>query len=155
MRKRLLISRYGICWVNIAICQSIHCWVDAKAIRPFCITAFLTIRRKQWWNRSNKKERTEFDDFRSRSVPTRKPTLNDCVEDTVGCELSNAAVAHLALSLPENFIYACYQAPDYGVRLGQTSTVIEHGDVRIGDEPGLGVQIDTEALGKPLDEWTM
>ncbi|MFT7672297.1 MAG: L-alanine-DL-glutamate epimerase-like enolase superfamily enzyme [Gammaproteobacteria bacterium] len=75
------------------------------------------------------------------------------VEDTVGCELSNAAVAHLALSLPENFIYACYQAPNYGVRLGQTGTCVENGDVRVGDEPGLGVKIDPGALGEPLAEW--
>jgi L-alanine-DL-glutamate epimerase-like enolase superfamily enzyme len=77
------------------------------------------------------------------------------VEDTVGCELSNAAVAHLALSQPTNFIYACYQAPGYGVRLGETTTCIKDGHVRVGDEPGLGVKVDPEALGKPLAEWAL
>lgn len=75
------------------------------------------------------------------------------IEDTVGCELSNAAVANLAVSLPPNYIYACYQAPGYGVCLGETTTQIDNGDLLTGDAPGLGVKVDAVTIGEPIGEW--
>jgi len=77
------------------------------------------------------------------------------IEDTVGCELSNAAVAHLGVALPPLYIYACYQAPDYGVCLGETTVSVDNGDLLVGDEPGLGVRIDATALGEPIAEWVL
>ncbi|MCZ6722636.1 MAG: mandelate racemase/muconate lactonizing enzyme family protein [Gammaproteobacteria bacterium] len=77
------------------------------------------------------------------------------IEDTVGCELSNAAVAHLGVSLPPQYIYACYQAPGYGISLGETTVSIDNGDLLVGNEPGLGVRVDPAALGDPLDEWEL
>jgi L-alanine-DL-glutamate epimerase-like enolase superfamily enzyme len=75
------------------------------------------------------------------------------IGDTVGCELSNAAVAHLAVALPAQYIYACYQAPGYGTSLGETVTGVDNGDLVVGDEPGLGV--DVSALGDPVAEWAL
>ena len=77
------------------------------------------------------------------------------IEDTVGCELSNASVAHLSLALPSRYIYACYQAPGYGVELGHTTAKVEDGEVMIGDKPGLGVEIDPDVLGDPWAEWSL
>ncbi len=77
------------------------------------------------------------------------------IEDTVGCELSNAAVAQLSVALPARYIYACYQAPDYGTRLGETSIRVDHGDVVVGDEPGLGVKVDPSMLGEVVAEWAL
>ncbi|MEM7293956.1 MAG: mandelate racemase/muconate lactonizing enzyme family protein [Pseudomonadota bacterium] len=75
------------------------------------------------------------------------------IEDTVGCELSNAAVAHLAVTLPSNFLYACYLAPSYGVRLGEGEHAVKLGYATVGDSPGLGVNIDASAIGAPIQEW--
>ena len=77
------------------------------------------------------------------------------IEDTVGCELSNAAVAHLGTALPAQHIYACYQAPDYGVTLGPSAASIKNGDVFPGDTPGLGVDVDPALLGEPVAEWVL
>jgi L-alanine-DL-glutamate epimerase-like enolase superfamily enzyme len=77
------------------------------------------------------------------------------IEDTVGCELSNAAVAHLAVALPPQHIYACYQAPGYGINLGETETSVDNGDLLVGDAPGLGVRVDPAALGEPTAEWVL
>ncbi|MEM7206356.1 MAG: mandelate racemase/muconate lactonizing enzyme family protein [Pseudomonadota bacterium] len=77
------------------------------------------------------------------------------IEDTVGCELSNSAVAHLAASVPAQFLYACYQSPDYGVSLGKSNLDADNGYVVVSDEPGLGVTIDQRSLGDPIDEWEL
>jgi L-alanine-DL-glutamate epimerase-like enolase superfamily enzyme len=77
------------------------------------------------------------------------------IEDTVGCELSNAAVAHLSVALPSEYIYACYQAPGYGTSLGETTVSIHKGDLLVGDEPGLGVKVDQAALGDLIGEWVL
>lgn len=76
------------------------------------------------------------------------------IEDTVGCELSNAAVAQLAITLPEQYLYACYQAPEYGVRLGTSSVSIDSGNILVSGQAGLGVDIDTLALGDPISIWS-
>lgn len=77
------------------------------------------------------------------------------IEDTVGCELSNAAVAHLAVTLPAQYLYACYQTPESGTRLGESTVSVDNGDVTVGDAPGLGVRVDHEAIGDPVDEWLL
>ena len=77
------------------------------------------------------------------------------IEDTVGCELSNSAVAHLAVALPTNHIYACYQAPNYGVTLGQSTVSVGVGELSVGDKPGLGVDVNIASLGEPIAEWNL
>jgi L-alanine-DL-glutamate epimerase-like enolase superfamily enzyme len=77
------------------------------------------------------------------------------IEGTVGCELSNAAVAHLSVSLPPQYVFASYLAPGYGVCLGETAPRIDNGDVLVGDDPGLGVRVDSAAPGEPIGEWAL
>ena len=77
------------------------------------------------------------------------------IEDTVGCELSNAAVAHLSVALPPHYIYACYLAPNYGTTLGETTVISENGDLLVGDIAGLGVAVNESSPGDPVDEWAI
>ena len=77
------------------------------------------------------------------------------IEDTVGCELSNAAVAHLSLALPPKYLYASYQAPGYGVELGATSVDTQNGQLYAAENPGLGVEVDASSLGQPIAEWSL
>ena len=69
--------------------------------------------------------------------------------------LSRARAQVKSMSLPAKYIYACYQAPGYGVSLGETATSVDNGDLLVGDEPGLGVRIDPAALGEPIAEWAL
>jgi cis-L-3-hydroxyproline dehydratase len=77
------------------------------------------------------------------------------IEDTVGCDLSNAAVAHLSVAMPKQYLYASYLAPSYGVNYGESTVSIDQGELLVGDEPGLGVSVDVNALGKQVNEWSL
>ena len=71
------------------------------------------------------------------------------IEDTVGAEFVRSAVAHLAVTIPENMLLACYPHPA-PVSLGQDNTILNSGRISIGNEPGLGVNPDLEVLNNPI-----
>lgn len=75
------------------------------------------------------------------------------IEDTVGCELSNAAVAHLAVTVPPVSLMAAYQCSSYGLSLGVGNPTVSDGHLTVSDATGLGVTVDESTLGKPLLEW--
>ena len=74
------------------------------------------------------------------------------IEDTVGRELSNAAVAHLAVCVPEKHLLAAYLCPAYPPELGSGAPRPESGELRCSDAAGLGIELDVGVLGVPLFE---
>ena len=76
---------------------------------------------------------------------------------TGGSVLADTEAAHLAQSVPQEFIRACWScqdmltldpAPGSGPRT-------ENGFITIDDTPGLGVSPDLDILGKPVAEYKM
>ncbi len=71
------------------------------------------------------------------------------IEDTVGAEIVRAAVAHLAVTVPEKSLLGAYPHPA-SVSVATTSARVRDGKLYAGDEPGLGIEPDPEVLGEPI-----
>ncbi len=71
------------------------------------------------------------------------------IEDTVGAEIVRAAVAHLAVTIPERSLLAAYPHPA-AVSLGKVGSVASEGKLTCRDEPGLGFEPDIKILGEPI-----
>ncbi|CAN0512561.1 unnamed protein product, partial [Discosporangium mesarthrocarpum] len=71
------------------------------------------------------------------------------IEDTVGAEIVRAAVAHLAVTMPERSLLAAYPHPA-AVSLGKVGSEAAEGKLTCGDEPGLGFEPDMKILGEPI-----
>jgi L-alanine-DL-glutamate epimerase-like enolase superfamily enzyme len=76
------------------------------------------------------------------------------VEDTGGSDIDTAAIAHLSLSTPEELRIHTVDFNAW-VTVGNATGVpaAEAGRLRAPDGPGLGVELQLEALGEPFGSW--
>ena len=73
------------------------------------------------------------------------------IEDTWGCEIADAAIAHLAHSTPGDFHFQSTPFQEYGTRpVAQGGPALRDGYMVASEEPGLGVEPDWELLGTPV-----
>ena len=72
-------------------------------------------------------------------------------EDSWGGEITSAAVAHFAASTPAEFLVNSTDLHNYNTRsTGKPGPETAQGKLLASDAPGLGVEPDFEALGKPI-----
>ena len=74
------------------------------------------------------------------------------VEDTGGTILADTAAAHLASTVPEHALigtWSCQELITVDPAPGQGARVVD-GTMRAPDLPGLGIEIDADALGAPV-----
>jgi len=74
------------------------------------------------------------------------------IEDTWGGDIVTAAIAHLARSTPEEFLFAATDFNSYGTKdiANGAPKRDPDGFMAVSDQPGLGVEPIREALGKPV-----
>ena len=75
------------------------------------------------------------------------------IEDPWGCDITTAAIAHLAQSTPEEFTFAATDFNSYvTVSTATGSPQRESGRMNAANRPGLGVEPAFDALGDPVLE---
>jgi len=75
------------------------------------------------------------------------------IEDTWGGDIITAAIAHLAQSTPENFVFSATDFNSYGtVVMADDAPRRVRGTMTASDAPGLGVTPDPQVLGEPVLE---
>jgi L-alanine-DL-glutamate epimerase-like enolase superfamily enzyme len=73
------------------------------------------------------------------------------IEDTWGTDVVTAAVSHLAASTaPETLVHASFMNDWVSEHVAGHQPRSDHGRGRAPDGPGLGVEVDVDALGAPL-----
>ena len=73
------------------------------------------------------------------------------VQDTVGSELSFAAVVHLGQTVPAGLLRCVLDVRGMvSTRTGQMDVAVEEGGVRAPSAPGLGVEVNLEQMGEPV-----
>ena len=76
------------------------------------------------------------------------------VEDTWGGDLTTAAVAHLASTVAsENFFAASFMNDWTLEHIAGYEPRSKDGWGHVPDAPGLGIQVDEEALGQPVQRY--
>ena len=84
-------------------------------------------------------------------VDNRLPVVS---EDTWGGEITTAAVAHFAVSTPEEYLQNTTDLMNYNTRsTGIGGAYARDGKLYAPDGPGLGVTPDFESLGPAVAEW--
>ena len=84
-------------------------------------------------------------------VDNRLPVVS---EDTWGGEITTAAVAHFAVSTPEEYLQNTTDLMNYNTRsTGIDGAYARDGKLYAPDGPGLGVSPDFESLGPAVAEW--
>lgn len=77
------------------------------------------------------------------------------IECVFGSEIISSAVAHLAVSTsPRLLLNSSHYGDYFGASVGTGSAWVENGTIRVSDSPGLGLEIDTAALGVPIVQFT-
>jgi len=77
------------------------------------------------------------------------------IEDTWGGDIITAAIAHLAHSTPEQFLFSATDFNSYvTVAFADGAPQRKAGRLSASREPGLGVQPKMDILGKPVNEWS-
>lgn len=77
--------------------------------------------------------------------------LSVVAEDTWGDEITTAALAHLAVSTPPEYLYNTTDLANYNLeRTGLPRPITRHGRLFASDDPGLGVEADYDSLGEPV-----
>ena len=78
------------------------------------------------------------------------------IEDSWGGDIVTAAIAHLAHSTPERFRFSATDFNSYvTVQTATGAPLRENGHMKAGDQPGLGITPDLDALGEPLARHTI
>jgi cis-L-3-hydroxyproline dehydratase len=73
------------------------------------------------------------------------------IEDTWGGDIVTAAIAHLAHSTPEKFLFSATDFNSYVTRsIAEDAPKRVRGRMAAGDKPGLGVTPRMDVLGKPV-----
>jgi len=86
----------------------------------------------------------------------RAAGLTMSVQDTVGSDVSFAAVAHLGQTVPERLLRCVLDVR--GMVSQTTATLdapIKDGGVLLGDAPGLGIAVDRKVMGAPVASYTL
>ena len=77
------------------------------------------------------------------------------IEDTWGGDIVTAAIAHLAHSTPERFLFSATDFNSYvTVAFAEGAPQRKHGRLAASREPGLGVRPMMDVLREPLHVWT-
>ena len=77
------------------------------------------------------------------------------VEDVWGGDLVTAALAHLAVSTPPEFLLNTTDLHNYQTtHFADGAPQVENGKLLVSDEPGLGVDPDPQRLGEPVAVYT-
>ncbi len=77
------------------------------------------------------------------------------IEDSGGGDIITAAIAHLAHSTPEALRFSATDFNSYVTVQNATGAPQRvNGNMAASDEPGLGIEPNTDALGKPVAEYT-
>ena len=77
------------------------------------------------------------------------------IEDTWGSEFTDAAIAHMAHSVPRNLYFQSSAFSEYAsVQTATGGPVIDQGWMTASDRPGLGVEPIWDRLGPPIAEAT-
>src|ERR1700729_3655253 len=77
--------------------------------------------------------------------------LRATIEDTWGGDVVTAAVSHLAASTaPDALVHASFMNDWVSDHVAGHEPRSQHGRGRAPDTPGLGIDVDVEALGAPL-----
>lgn len=72
------------------------------------------------------------------------------IEDTWGSDIATAAAVHLAMTVPPKFLLNVCDLSGYvSPHLATDGPLRDHGELTIGDAPGLGITIDESVLGEP------
>jgi len=73
------------------------------------------------------------------------------VQDTVGSDISFAALLHLGQSVPEQNLRCVLDVRDMvSLKTARIDAPIKDGGVIAPDAPGLGITVDRTALGDPV-----
>ncbi len=76
------------------------------------------------------------------------------VQDTVGSTIAFAALAHLGQSVAPRLLRCILDCRDMvTLETAAFHAPVEHGGVRVPDEPGLGINVDCSVLGDPVSVW--
>ena len=76
------------------------------------------------------------------------------VQDTVGSTIAFAAIAHLGQTVPAQYLRCILDTRDMVTRqLANFTAPVTNGGVVAPDAPGLGIDVDREALGEPVQSW--
>lgn len=77
------------------------------------------------------------------------------IEDSWGGDIITAAIAHLAHSTPESLRFSATDFNSYVTVQNATGAPTRvDGNMVASDEPGLGIALNMDALGKPVAEYT-
>ena len=75
------------------------------------------------------------------------------IEDSWGGDITTAAIAHLACSTPEDFLFSATDFNSYGTKqIAEGAPERVEGRMSAADRPGLGIEPIMETLGAPLVE---
>ena len=78
------------------------------------------------------------------------------VQDTVGSEISFAAIVHLAQTVPEKYLRCVLDTRDMVSKsVAEFDCVLEDGGVFAPKEPGLGIKPRMDVLGTPVASYTV
>jgi L-alanine-DL-glutamate epimerase-like enolase superfamily enzyme len=81
-------------------------------------------------------------------IENRIPVVS---EDTWGGEITSSAVAHFAVSTPEEYLINSTDLMNYNTRsTGIGGPIVANGKLYANDTPGLGVEPDYKSLGEPV-----
>ena len=76
------------------------------------------------------------------------------VQDTVGSTIAFAAIAHLGQTVPERYLRCILDCRHMVTRqLASFDAPVVDGGILTPDAPGLGLNIDSDALGAPVAGW--
>lgn len=76
------------------------------------------------------------------------------VQDTVGSTIAFAAIAHLGATVPERLLRCILDCRDMvSIETASFDAPIVDGGVLVPKKPGLGLTVDPDRLGKPLETW--
>lgn len=81
--------------------------------------------------------------------------LTMSVQDTVGSEVSFAAVVHLGQTVPQRHLRCVLDVRDMvTARTAAIDVEIVDGGVMAPDAPGLGIDVDLDVMGEPVASWS-
>ena len=77
------------------------------------------------------------------------------VQDTVGSTVAFAALAHLGQTVPAQNLRCILDCRDMvAVTTASFDAPISNGGVLVADQPGLGIEVDRELMGNPVQTFT-
>ncbi|WP_394888572.1 mandelate racemase/muconate lactonizing enzyme family protein [Mesorhizobium sp. AaZ16] len=86
----------------------------------------------------------------------RAAGLTMSVQDTVGSDIAFAAIVHMGATVPPRLLRCIHNSRDMvTLETARFDPVTRNGRVLPPDAPGLGVDVNREALGAPVQAWSL